>query len=197
MKYLFSCILALCFFSGTSQQNPVQLRLSQLQSSTLSLTGSTNVTCFECTFDPAYFKPVQHIRYEQQGDLVLLKDAGLELDLFGFDCGGKAINKDFREMLKADDFPFIGLNFTQILESEKGYEATVVISLAGRQQTYIVPVCYNRKQLRHARGSLKIKISDYQLQTPRKLFGLISVQDLINIQFDISAALTEKQDLED
>ena len=178
-------------FSGYAQKEPQGLLINGLQSSVLSIKGSTNVNCFECTFDSAYLETKTSLTYAKKPNLYVLSNAVFRLDLAGFDCGGKAINKDFREMLRAEAYPYVFLNFTRVSVSETGYEATVIISLAGKQHTYTVPIDYERQDLSHAKGKLEVNINDFQLEKPRKLMGLVVIDDVISIHFDIGGSVED------
>ena len=191
MRTGLTFLLILCVFSGYAQKEPQGLLITGLQSSILSIEGSTNVNCFECTFDSAYLESKTSLTYAKKANLYVLNNAVLRLDLSGFDCGGKAINKDFREMLRAETYPSVFLNFTRVSVSEQGYKATVIISLAGKQYTYTVPIDYDRQGLSHARGKLEVNINDFKLEKPRKLMGLIKIDDVITIHFDIGGSVED------
>ncbi|MEH6659021.1 YceI family protein [Leeuwenhoekiella marinoflava] len=189
MRALLNLLFVLSGSVLLGQPNFGEATISELQSSTLRVSGKTNVTDFSCFFDPAYFEPQKKIAYCNQGDLILLRNAKLELNLAGFNCGGKAINKDFRAMLQAEQYPVIILNFKQFNRVERGYEALVNIALAGQQHTYTIPVEIVAGDLKHLKGILKLNISDYNLELPKKLFGLIKIKDVIAIEFDIAGVL--------
>lgn len=189
MKAFLNLLFVLSGFVLLGQPNFGEATISELQSSTLRVSGETNVTGFSCVFDPTYFEPQKNIAYCDQGDLILLRNATLKLNLEGFNCGGKAINKDFRAMLDAEDYPEIILNFKQFNRVERGYEALVNIALAGQQHTYTIPVEIVQGDLKHLKGILKLTLSDYDLELPKKLFGLLKIKEVIAIEFDIAGVL--------
>ena len=189
MKMLLNLLFVLSGSALLGQPDFGEVTLSQLQNSTLQIMGKTNVTGFECFFEPEYFETHKTIAYCNQGAVILLRNARLVLDIDGFNCGGKAINADFRAMLKAEEYPVITLNFKQLSRVENGLEALVAIALAGQEHTYSIPVHYDTGELKHLKGILKLNITDYDLQLPKKLFGLLKIKEEIAIAFDIAGVL--------
>lgn len=189
MKAFLNLLFVLSGFVLLGQPNFGEATISELQSSTLRISGKTNVAGFSCFFESAYFEDQKKIAYCNQGDLILLRNAKLKLNLDGFNCGGKAINKDFRAMLHAEEYPVISLNFKQINRLADGLEALVSIAIAGQKHTYTIPVEFLDSDLKHLKGILRLNIKDYDLELPKKLFGLIKIKDEISITFDIAGAL--------
>lgn len=89
-------------------------------------------------------------------------------------------------MLKADDYPHIILNFKQVELTEAGQQATITINIAGQQNTYTIPVTWCKEEQQHLKGILNLNITDFELELPKKLFGLITIKDAIAIRFDIA-----------
>ena len=186
MKVLMTLFLVLNASVILGQTHYRSLQISGMQNSSLEVSGKTNVTGFSCTYEPEYFQAEHTLKFYKKEQVILLKDAELKLDIDGFDCGGKAINKDFRKMLKADDYPHIILNFKQVELTEAGQQATITINIAGQQNTYTIPVTWCKEEQQHLKGILNLNITDFDLELPKKLFGLITIKDAIAIRFDIA-----------
>lgn len=191
MKSIFNILIFLGVAVVCGQPNFEAVTITQLQKSSLRVSGTTNVTGFTCLFESEYLENETLIAYRNQDGRILLRNAKLELDIDGFDCGGRGINKDFRAMLKADQYPVISLDFKELNQIGEHYEAVVGIVIAGQKHAYTIPVTITQADLKHLKGILKLNISDYDLELPKKMFGLIKIRDVIAIEFDIAGSIEE------
>lgn len=112
-----------------------------------------------------------------------------------FDCGMRAMNNDFQELLKADDIPYLFLQLNAIVLhpsndsfEELDVDAEVVIELAGISKTVTIA---GGKVLNHSAAHLTLKgekplmMSDFSIEPPTKFFGMVQVTDEIRIEFSI------------
>lgn len=109
------------------------------------------------------------------------------MDNTSFDCGEKAINKDLQETLNTEEHPQITLTLREVetTETPSKINATIAIKIAGVSRDYKIPLQIKKNGNLYVSGQLKIKLSDYNLETPKKLFGLITVNDNIEIVFHL------------
>lgn len=173
---------AFSFAQGSYQ--PTQIEV--LPASELSITGDTNINTFECNFNASYTKEAQKIFYSHNKSQINFNGAILKLNTEGFDCGSKAINKDFHALIQSEKHPEILLevNKVKIQSPSKGL-ANVCITIAGIQKFYDVPVQIKNDEVAHFQGVLGLDINDFGLEPPKKLFGIIQVKDEIEINFDL------------
>lgn len=156
--------------------------------SKLEIIGSSNVNNFKCVFNVKNLNKPLKILYEKEDEVIRFKKSTLILDNSFFNCGGKGINRDFHGLLKTDEHPQILLSLKEI--KKKTYignkvEALVEIQIAGVSQTYIVDVEANRKDDLQIEGRLKLNITDFNLEAPKKMMGLIVVSEEIEILFNL------------
>jgi len=155
-----------------------------LPKSTLSITGDTNINKFLCSFNTELIAENNHITYQPGDSKIYFQNAILKLDNSGFDCGNKAINKDFKNLIKAEEYPEISLELEEIILTDiKKAFAKVIIKIAGETNTYTVPVEITSDETIQYKGSLDLNISDFKLHPPKKMFGLIVIREDININF--------------
>ena len=175
-------------FTGSlyGQQANEQITVVDLKNSSMVIKGKSNVNSFSCHFNTDYLKEYQRISHQKNNDLIHFKKAVLVLNAQGFDCGSRGINRDFQELLNIDEYPDITLELKNAKTDKKKVSATIVIGIAGKQHEYKVAVTPSRGTQSHFKGSLHLKLSDYELSQPKKLFGLIQVKDEIEIDFDIA-----------
>lgn len=114
------------------------------------------------------------------------RGAILVLNNKGFDCGNKGINQDFHDLLKSDQYPEILLEINQVkLRTKEFGVATICITMAGKQKYYDVPINIKDEHIAQFQGELELNIQDFNLEPPKKLFGIIVVKDEIEINFDL------------
>ena len=187
MKKLLTLILLL--YSGPfaiAQSNYEQRTIKVLSSSHLTITGETNISAFTCVFDTSLLADPIQVQYLETGSFIAFQNAKLDLDKKGFDCGSRPINQDFRALVKADQYPEIELELLTIqLNSPASGIATIRIKIAGIEKNYPVPVKINSGEIVGFQGSMEINIEHFDLEPPRKLFGIIVVKEEIQILFDL------------
>ena len=161
-----------------------------LPASHLMITGDTNINDFTCNFDTAFLKGPQLISYMETSENIKFSNAVLVLNTRGFDCGSRAINKDFHELIKSDKYPEILLEIKDIkLHPNTNGFARVKITIAGQERFYEVPVGIRNTEIAEFKGKLELDIYDFNLEPPKKLFGIIKVKDDIEIYFDLKVKM--------
>ena len=174
---------------GTFANAQVTLKMKEvavLPSSQLSITGDTNINKFECIFNTSYLEKAQQVSYTRKDSIMNFSGAILTLNTQGFDCGNKGINQDFHDLIKSDQYPEILLELSNVTLHSKTFGiANICITMAGKQKFYKVPVNIQDGKTAHFKGELELNIKDFNLEPPKKLFGIIKVKDEIEIAFDL------------
>ncbi|PIB35648.1 hypothetical protein BFP72_09720 [Reichenbachiella sp. 5M10] len=167
----------------------------KIKSSTISVLGKTNVNEFECTLHKEGLR--EGMRVESQWSSYQLRFEGLLLRyrISDFDCGMEVMNADFRELLQAEEYPFLQLQIHNLLLAQNTTEiarlnvsADVSIELAGVIRDYRVYHGTVINQSAHDlvfRGSQLMKMSDFGIEPPTKFLGTIKVADEIVVEFEI------------
>ncbi len=187
MKRLLSCAVLL-FFSmlSNAQKNFEKETIMILPESELIISGSTNVNKFDCRFKIDLITDPQQIKYTQEENFIYFSDLKLHLLTEGFDCGNKRMNSDFQDLLLCEKYPEIVIELDRIESISTEYiKAYVTVNLAGKSNTYNLPVLINED---HFKGKFKINIRDFGLEPPKKALGLIEVDEIIEVQFDLKIA---------
>ncbi|RPD99984.1 YceI family protein [Aureibaculum marinum] len=157
--------------------------------SSFSLKGSSNVNSFSCTFNVEKINNPIDVTYHVYGDKISFSNTKLVLDNSYFDCGHNKINDDLNELLKSEKYPkiFIYLKEFSSDKNESKVNTIIDIEIAGIRKTYNIPIQVdNSNNNMQISGNLNVNLSDYKLQAPKKLFGLIRVEDTIEINFNLS-----------
>lgn len=186
MKKIAFVLLVLFHSAMTHAQDFQTRKATVLPSSDLTIIGDSNIAAFQCEFDTSYLEGTQTIKYRQTGNTINFSGAVLSLNNRGFDCGSKGINRDFHDLLKSDEHPKIRLEVNKVdLTSPTQGSAHVIITIAGKHRTYNVPVKIKTGEIAEFNGRLEVNIKHYNLEPPKKLFGMIVVKDIIEIEFDL------------
>ncbi|WP_338731249.1 YceI family protein [Mangrovimonas cancribranchiae] len=156
--------------------------------SKLYVEGTTNIKDFNCEFDVTAIKKEIPVSFVAKPNGLLFKRAKLTLNNSCFDCGNKGINKDFNKLLKTEQHPQIVLHLNELVYNNTNnnvVEAYLQIDMAGVLKPYKIPVTVSQDQGFNVKGQLHLNISDFHLEPPQKVFGLIKVKDVITINFDL------------
>lgn len=157
--------------------------------------GTSTVSSFTCTAsEVAGFGSVDEAAMgaSQQADL----RAEVVIPVRAFDCGVRQMNRDFYEALKGRAYPAVrfALRRAEILAPDGRSEWTPVrawgtITLAGEQR----PVTVTARGQRLADGRVRIqgrhalRMTDFDIEPPTGLLGLVRAHDDIVVRFDLVA----------
>jgi hypothetical protein len=206
---IFSRIVKLLLFaffavSMTGEVVYSQITYSPEEMSQLWIEGRSNVNEFECQArqyigEATLFnneEPVSLIQNTE--DQVFLM---VEINVDSFDCGRSRMNRDLRNALKSDQFPDITFLFesAELLGVPEDGEGSLEIEVSGkltvagetRDITFITKAYYlNDKQVR-AVGNTTVRMSDFNVEPPTALMGMIRADEELTVHFDLTA--TERE----
>ena len=118
----------------------------------------------------------------------------MTIPIRNFDCGAKQISKDFWKTLRYETYPQLDINFRSLqgltIKNNSFINGIMDISLAGVTARYIIR--YRVTTIKSnilLRGTHPVNFSDFKLVAPEKLKGLIKVNDILNVEFNL--VLTE------
>ena len=157
--------------------------------SKLIIKGKTNINTFNCNYSIINLENPIPVNFEFKGNKVVFNKTNLILNNDCFDCGNKTINKDFKILLKTNEYPQIFLRLKE-MENYNFENSTsnvlVEMEIAGIIKSYKVPVNINNNENNlFVKGKLEINICDFNLDPPKKFLGLITVNNMIEIDFQL------------
>lgn len=173
-------VIILLSFGFSKNQTKVKIT----NKSEVSIKGKSNVNSFECKYDSDFIENDLQISITRNNNKILLEGAKLSIKSTGFDCAHKMITKDFKTILKADDYPHIVINVKEISTTKENIAAKLNVTIAGIDKEYLVPVSYNQNT-NNVKGQLRLDIKDFKLKSPKKLLGMIVVNDKVDINFNL------------
>ena len=190
-KLLFVSILLYSSFIGNTyarQTNDVKFLI--LEDSKLRINGTSNVTDFQCIYKDRISADTvnQSITF---GDTLTISGDKISINVSSLDCGKRVINRDLQKTLKAKEYPFLELNLLTVeISDTTPFNALLEITIAEVTQNRFVEITSFENSKDHLvfSGSGKILLSDFGLDPPTAIFGLIKVDNEIEIMFDLIIA---------
>jgi len=160
------------------------------KSSSLNIQGSSNITDFTCEVtEYARRDTLVYIKDDQHRKLRFLRSE-LSVDINRFDCHKPYITADFRHILKAKENPCLKIRLVSLDDlipnvAEQHVNGTTEIILAGVDKR--IEVDFTCRNLGGNRleliGQKDLHFSDFNLEPPRKLAGLIRINEDIRVNF--------------
>jgi hypothetical protein len=160
------------------------------KTSMLNIQGSSNVTDFTCEVtEYARRDTLVYIKDDQHRKLRFLRSE-LSVDINRFDCHKPYITSDFRHTLKAKENPCLKIRLIALDDlipnvAEQRVNGTTEIILAGVDKR--IEVDFTCRNLGGNRlelvGYKDLHFSDFNLEPPRKLAGLIRINEDIRVNF--------------
>ncbi|WP_324067040.1 MAG: YceI family protein [Flavobacterium sp.] len=173
-------ILILLSFGFSKNQSKVKIT----NKSEVTIKGKSNVNSFECKYNSEFIENDLHVSITRNNSKMLLEGAKIDIKSTGFDCAHKMITKDFKSILKAEEYPHIVINVRELIIVKENISAKLNIKIAGIEKEYMVPVAYNQNNA-NVKGQLKLNIKDFKLKSPKKLLGMVVVNDNVEISFNL------------
>ena len=152
--------------------------------SEVTIKGKSNVNSFECKYNSDFIENDLQVSIARNNNKILLDGAKIAIKSTGFDCAHKMITKDFKSILKVDEYPHIVINVKEINTAKENITAKLNVKIAGVEKEYLVPVIFN-SNTNNVKGLLKLNIKDFKLKSPKKLLGMVVVNDNVDINFNL------------
>ena len=158
--------------------------------SQLTIYGSTNINNFVCKID-CYTgsDTLQFVKNYKSCEIQFSRNC-MTIPIRSFDCGAKQISKDFWKTLKSETFPQLKINFRSLqnlpVKNNKYVNGIVDITLAGVTAQYTIRYYVSRdKNVILLNGIQSVNFSDFKLEAPEKLKGLIKVNESLKVEFNL------------
>jgi len=178
-----------------------QLSYFPSEESKLWIEGRSNVNEFECEANK--YSGEATIYDEQEEDSAFVQSVqerlSLQVDIRvdGFECGKNKMNRDLRDALKSDNFPEITFLFdsAELIEMPKHPNDPFLVDVKGsltvagetRDIHFETRAYYLDIDKVRAIGNTTIRMSDFNVEPPTALLGLIQADDELTVKFDLIA----------
>jgi len=161
------------------------------------LVGSSNINNFTCYCKEDFSNEVFTYSIQKKETVAEFENTILSLESRSLDCGNNRMNRDMYQTLKVEKYPFINIELKEVIlkaprflsqhESWIPYNAWVNVTVAGVTKPKLIEVSaismgYGRYRFV---SSAHLEFSDFNLEQPIALMGLVKVKNEISIYFDI------------
>ncbi len=145
------------------------------QENFLQINGSTNINNFKC-INKTFKTP--------SGNSFNGKLPSYNVQVNEFDCFNKIMTKDFQKTLSSDKYPYLSIKILKFTKSLNAYNAVVEVLMMNRSKNYnVIFTLENGKYV----GKKNVKFSEFTIQPPKKMGGMIVVRDDLNLTFSLAA----------
>lgn len=203
-RFLSALFFTALFFAGAAVNGTLTAQIEYVpqDSSRLWIAGQSNVNQFECESREHRGEAIIFQTTTITGDTVTVDEDAtkimLEIDVEGIECGRSRMNRDLRNALKADDYPNITFVFNEIVTvSEETDDPNSVelqvsgsLTIAGvtRQiNVDLIGYTFDDNRVRAA-GSKEIRMTDFGVEPPTAMLGLVKADNELTVHFDLIAA---------
>lgn len=165
--------------------------------SKLFIEGSSNVNSFECESKDEFLNQLSRITFSDDERSLNFTSTSLRLRTTLLDCDNSKMNRDLCEALKSEDYPYITIELHDavIIEgSPKRLDSNFIVrcsaSMSITNVTRKVSLDVKAKNLGNGRfrfySTTRLLMTDYGVEPPTALLGLIKVRNSIRIVLDIT-----------
>ncbi len=172
-------LLLLSSVVGASSRNESSGLTRQI--SFIKVLGKTNLSEFS----------LQYASGKEDSDLNILIDGNrAKIPVRLLKAESEQMTRDFLLLLQEDRFPYIDIEFSEnpavpALE-EADLLPTISLTIAGVENRYPLTCRLEFKDgKRILTGTVRLRLTDFNLQPPTKLMGVVKVQDEIRISFGV------------
>jgi hypothetical protein len=175
-------------------------RLIVLPDSQLSIDGKTNVNSFKCAISEYKGRDTLVLHEGGMNVRPVFVKGSVSLEASSFDCGLALMTSDFRKTIESKSHPYIVIDFisferTPRYGKEESFKGIVKISLGGVTRLFEMDcrIEANSSGKIHLTGEKNFTFSDFNLQPPKRMMGLVKVEQSLNVGFHLVLKLDENR----
>ncbi|MBO9201912.1 MULTISPECIES: hypothetical protein [Niastella] len=192
---LLHLIPLLCFFStwhtGDTSVHRTEIKWVIQKTSRLNIAGHTNVNNFACGVDQYTRTDTITFMYDPTSSCIKLRGA-LLIDINLIDCRNKPMTCELKRTLKQPQYPFLKIAFLTLekIAGQMGNDnmkGCVNIEMAGVCKRFEInyAALVKNEACMELIGCQTFRFSDFGLEPPRKMGGIIRVKNELDVQFHL------------
>ena len=190
-------MLNLSLFNVLIAQDRANMILTVAPKSELTIIGKTNVNTFTCRYTEVMSDTLNIEVIRNKGDY-MIDNAEMTFHVSAFDCGNAMMNEDFKDLLNADEFPVIRVNFKSLYMTpgqSKEIMGSIIaqFELAGTEGASPINILKKpeKSQTNDYFGFTNLDITNFGLEPPTKMMGMIKVKKDIKVEFDLNVIVLQ------
>ena len=185
LKHIITCLGVFLFFNvGYAQINSNgTISLKQI-----SIIGNSNISGFKLSFNDD--------RDEINDEVLGIKEADsivFYIPVEHITARNRLMLSDFRSLISAREYPYIKLTINKdqfaLLDSNMSNRKLIVkVTLAGTSKVCAIPFYRSCSEVNDAfiTGNTDLKLSDFNIDASKKIFGFVRLDDKVFINFKIN-----------
>ncbi len=185
-------LMLLTVGAGADKKAPVAQTWVVEKKSSLVIEGSSNINSFTCDIIEYIKQDTLVFLQEEKGKRVIFYRNEITIDVSQFDCHHKFITSDLRKTLKFPQYPVMKIHFISLDNPANAIPGQVIngtldIELAGaiRRMNFDYRVKNSSDKIIHLLGSRHMKFSDFNLEPPKKMAGLIRINEEMKVHVEL------------
>ena len=153
------------------------------QNSYVEIHGTTNVNSFNCSYNAHLPENEFEVSLIKKIKSVEIQHEALFLKVLNFKCPNPQMTGDLHNLLEYEEYPFIIFQLKKITNKNTAH---IMIEMAGEKQSYSVNLqnTLHKSQVVSS-AIMNLCITDFGLQPPEKFFGMVKVNENIEVEFKI------------
>ncbi|MCL6260558.1 hypothetical protein M3O96_15755 [Aquiflexum sp. TKW24L] len=141
----------------------------------ISVKGKTSLGGFTCKYSEKGLKE-SLVMNSQNG----LPDLDLNIIVENFGCGNFILNKDFRNTIKAKEFPMAKVRVNNWVRKNGRFYCNMFVTLAGKHLVFRDLELVRVKE--GVKANVKIQFSQLGLAPPSKMGGMVKVDENLDLE---------------
>lgn len=186
-------LLLMMAFSPPADKGVLIHRLIVQPSSRLTIDGKTNVNAFQCAITQYFGKDTLVLQEGPRNRRPVFKKGYVGLEASSFDCGMQVMTNDFGKTIKANKYPVVSIEFVSFERvpkyegSTEKFKGKLKISLGGVTKPFEMNCTIETEESGyiHLKGGRSFTFSDFNLEPPSKMMGLVKVADDLIVNFHL------------
>lgn len=176
-------------YSRISNDEAYGVRVEILESSKIEVYGRSSINKFRCDNEILHKEYSDKFFVAEEENEVHIDNAFIELPVSEFDCGIRKLTKDFKDLVEEDEHPIWTIKVLTVRQNTAPdmYTTELEVHMAGRSQIIFVPMHVKKFHNNYlCTGTTIINIHDFDLYPQPKLLGMVKVDELVTIQFELA-----------
>jgi hypothetical protein len=170
--FLLLILILLNFNIGDELDSSLKVKIKP--DSKIIIHGKSNVNKFSCTYYKSLEKDL-NLKLNEYSNKINIQGAKISINSEGFECNHKIITKDLKSTINSDKYKHIDIEVKSIYRDK----ANIEIELSGIKKSYDIPILITDKKVT---GLLEINIKDFNLKAPKKILGMVVLDNNIKIE---------------
>lgn len=142
---------------------------------TISVSGQTSIGSFNCSFVRNGLKDTLSLNSQTKGAAL-----NFNIPVSEFACGNFLLNRDFRKTIKAEEYPRCIVSVANLKKYHQNYTCKLTVFIVGK--TLEFDDFQLKKTKEGLEGNLSLSFSELELEAPKKMGGLIKVEEQLDLQ---------------